>query len=115
MRPFKIPISIYCCTIYFLITDDVEAQVNKLRKKNGLEPTKGPFDGYADEYNFTDYWVIISSNSLNVNTLCHEVFHTVHTITEDRVIRDEEAQAWLCGFISQKIYDYMQKNKLKLL
>jgi hypothetical protein len=33
-------------------------------------------------------------------------------VTENRDITDEEAQAWLCGKITQDIYKHIEKNKI---
>lgn len=51
---------------------------------------------------------------LSHNTIAHEVFHAVMKITEDRDIKDEEAQAWLVGHITGDIYKFLKKKVIEI-
>jgi len=60
------------------------------------------------------YFLLIDKKYLSHNTIAHEIFHTVILITEDRGVKDEEAQAWLCGHLTGSIYKFLEKKELKI-
>lgn len=110
----NIPLKMYECTFYFRVAEDITKEVNKLKKRYKQPLYEGNLAGYADEYEFNKYYIFISADSLNVNTICHEMFHNVNTILDDRGISDEESKSWLMGYLSQKVFDFLKKSGVEL-
>ena len=60
-----------------------------------------------------NYYVFYSLDSLNANIIVHEITHLVDFILEERAIENEgEAKAYLTGYISEKVFDYVLKRNL---
>lgn len=115
MKPYLFSIDIYSCKVHFIITDNLVKDLNKLKKmykKKEIKP--GEYAGYLYTEVMTDYYVIISTNHMTWNTVSHEIFHLTHAIAEDRAIEDEESQAWICGHVTQKIYNYLVSKGIEL-
>lgn len=59
------------------------------------------------------FTLIIDRKHLNHNTIGHEVYHITSGITKNRYIQDEEASAWLNGYLCEKVYNIVEKYKEK--
>ena len=111
----KIKLATYSCSIVFMVVDDVPSEVNKIYKKASL---KDKFDdvveGVVLSFDIDNYHLIISSQYLTHDTIAHEVYHAAVRVTEDRDVTDEEAQAWLAGYMTGEIYKFLQKKDLRI-
>lgn len=109
----KVKLPMYNCTFYFVVTNNLNSFIDSVYKKHNQENDfSGEAEGVVISPDITDYYVLIDSNYLSYNTIAHEVYHVVVRVTEDRGISDEEAQAWLCGHISEIIYKFLAKKDL---
>ena len=110
-RTINLPM--YNCKVYFVVTDNLKDEVNKLYRKNKLPPLFGEeAEGVMVSFNIDNYYVIIDNDCVSHNTLAHEVHHLITRISEDRGIEDEEAEAWLSGHLSEEIYKFLDKKKI---
>ncbi len=102
----------YNCQITFIITDELNQLVNKVYKKN---KSSYKFNDLAEGVFFSvdidKYYLVVDKKYLTHNTIAHEIFHAACGITKDRGIKDEEAQAWLCGHLSSVVYKFLHKKK----
>lgn len=115
-QPYKVRVKvpIYERTLLIIVTDSVDAE---------LKEAAGEADGWPAEasvlVNNHGEIVIIIRPDANTNTICHETFHVVYEILKTAGVRlsskSEEAFAYLCGFISEKIEievnKFNKKNK----
>lgn len=61
-----------------------------------------------------NYYLLFPKDFLSHNTIAHEIYHATVRISEDRVVTDEEAQAWLAGYITGMVYEFLEKKKIQL-
>lgn len=119
MYKLDIKIPIYGCTCKIIISKDIEKVINKYAKKKKWDKDAYIKDGaqvhgYAvSNENLTEYYVFYSSESATVNYLIHEISHLVDYILGERDIEDKgEAKAYLIGYISEKVFDFVFKKSL---
>jgi len=114
MYKLEIKIPIYDCTCKVIIDKDIDKTINRYAKKNkwGLHDYK-VYGLALNPDNMKEYYIFYSLDSLNVNVIVHEITHLVDYILDDRAIQNEgEAKAYLTGFISEKVFDYILKKHL---
>lgn len=118
MKDYKFPVSIYSCSVIFSIVSDVLEKTNKLNKKYKYKIIDKIDDelveGQSPSYNTKFYYIIINEKYLTYNTISHEIYHIVEDIASNRGVVENESKAWLCGFISEKIYNFLKKNQIEL-
>jgi hypothetical protein len=109
-----IKISTYNCNLVFVVTDLLKKESEKIFKKYSIneEYDEGENEGISISPDFANYFLLIDIIYLTHNTIAHEIHHSVLRITKDRGIEDEEAQAWLCGFLSEEIYKFLDNKKI---
>jgi len=112
-KTLKLPT--YSCSVNIIVTDDLKKEVDKLYKKNNI------IDSFEDDaeavmlsLNIQNYYLIFDKDYLTHNTIAHEVFHVVVRITDDRNVVDDEAQAWLSGYITSVVYEFLDKKNLNI-
>lgn len=110
----EIKVPIYDCVCKVIIDKDIDKTINKYAKKNKWGPHNYKVHGLAlNPENMKEYYIFYALDSLNVNIIVHEITHLVDFILEDRAIENEaEAKAYLTGFISEKVFDYILKRQL---
>lgn len=108
-------IETFGCKLQMMITDVIKKEIIKVYKSYGV------ISGYEDEVEGIlisgsngIYHLIIDDKCLSHNTIAHEIYHAVVRITEDRDVVDEETQAWLCGYITEEIYNFIKLKKLEI-
>lgn len=112
----KIRLATYNCNLIIIITDMLTAEVNSIYKKlNHKESFQGEAEGVLLTLDIDNYYLIYDVNYLSHNTIAHEIYHAVVKVTEDRDIVEEEPQAWLCGYLAEEVYKYIQKNNFKII
>jgi hypothetical protein len=103
----------FSCKLHFIVTDQLESEMNRLYKKHKTGET---FDIEAEGCVFSptmyEIYLVIDLKYLTHNTISHEVFHVVNNINDDRDIVDEESGAWLTGYVSEFIYKFLKKKKI---
>lgn len=60
------------------------------------------------------YYVTLSEKFLSHNLIAHETFHLASKIMENIEVQNEEAMAWLIGYLTDLIYAFLYENKLKV-
>ena len=105
----KIKIDLYECEVIMQIvptTKDVCTAINSLAKKRKQslpneigDVAAGQVIGFVDKY----YIILSKKHVKTLNTALHELWHCIEAICEDREIRDEEAKAYLQGFVGEKL------------
>jgi hypothetical protein len=118
---YKLKLDIYECTVILHIVDtnkDVSILANKIMKKNKID---GKIEDLAWGYmisTFNKYNIILSQPSLkDFNTFLHELTHCIDAVLEDRNIEDDEARAYLQGYVGNYflkiILNYISSSKIK--
>jgi hypothetical protein len=107
-----IKLPLYDCKVKLIITEDALDTVNKLHKKYKIERSDNDYiAGMMFSANMDLYVIVIDFKFLTYNTLQHEQFHAVMSITADRNIFEEEQRAWLSGYLAQEIYNWLNKKE----
>lgn len=106
----------YSCELLFIVTDQIKSESEKVYKKLKLsiDDDYGDNEGILLSPDISKYFLLIDIKYLSHNTLAHEIYHAAYRITNDRGVKDEEAQAWLCGHITGVIYKFLDKKKLEI-
>lgn len=114
MYKFEIKIPIYDCTCKIIIDKDIVKTINNYGKKKKWEKHDYNVHGLAvNPDNMKEYYIFYAIDSLNINIIVHEITHLVDYILEDRAIENMgEAKAYLAGYISEKVFDYILKRNL---
>lgn len=105
----------YSCKLSLIITDNVKAEITKIYKKYKLkEDIDYEVEGVLLSPMTDDYSLIIDLKYLTHNTVAHEIYHSANRICEDRDVNDEEAKAWLAGYITGEMYKFLEKKNLQV-
>ena len=111
----KIKIDQYNCELIVAISDRIKEDTNKILKKYKIPQTIDyEIEGIFLFHDIDKYYLLLSLQHLSHNTIAHEIYHAVVRITEDREIADEEAQAWLMGYITEIVYQFINKKNVKI-
>ena len=112
----KIKLATYNCNLIIIITDKLKEEVNSIYKKLNCKDTfQGEAEGVLLTLDIDNYYLIYDIQYLSHNTIAHEIYHAVVKVTEDRDIVEEESQAWLCGYLAEEVYKFIQKNNFKVI
>lgn len=118
MYKLDIKLPIYDCSVKIIIESDIKSIVNRYAAKKKWENGKNyltyPVHGLTvSESKMKDYYIFYKTESLTVNTIVHEISHVVDFILNEREIEDKgEAKAYLIGYISEKVFDFVFKKSL---
>lgn len=119
MYKFDIKIAVYDCTIKVVISKDIRKVINSyVKRKKWDKDTALPEDhnvhGLAiSNEDMKEYYVFYDIEDVKVKFLTHEISHIVDFILVERDLEDKgEAKAYLTGYISEKIFDYILKKNL---
>lgn len=117
-----IKIETYNCTVTFVVSSELSKEIAKVYSKYKvkasefkLEDIQNDNEGILMSPDMNKYYLMIDLKYLTHNTIAHEIFHTCIRIAEDRQVEDEEAQAWLCGYITGAFYRFLDKKELKVI
>jgi hypothetical protein len=114
---YTIKIQTYSCQVTFTVTDQLSTEYKKVCKKFNLkldQDDDAENEGILISPDIDKYYLLIDLNYLSHNTIAHEVYHATVRITEERDVVDEEAQAWLCGYLSEAIYKFLIKKQFQI-
>ena len=109
-------LKMYDSDLKFIICPDMNKEFTRIsrRKKDLNVSFSGDAGGLAFSYDIHEYYILLRDDSVAHSYIAHEVLHIVERVTRDRGIRDEESRAYLCGFITKMIYEYLYKAKIKV-
>ena len=116
MRHLKtLHLKMFDSDLKLIICPDIEKEFNSLVKKKDLNLNfSGDAGGLAFSYDIHEYYIMLRDDAVAHSFIAHEIFHIVEKITKDRGIRDEESRAYLCGYITKMVYDYLKKRRIKI-
>lgn len=108
----NIPLYNFKCNI--IIADEIEKVIARYMKRLKVEfKDDEEYDGYAVFTPQAKYYIFYAIHSLTPNTIVHEISHIVDYIIEHKDIeRTGEARSYLTGYISEKVFNFVLKNKL---
>lgn len=112
-----VDVGVYGCKVEFILTDNVNKEINRIYGKNEVPiDYEGSPLGVLVYTEIGRYQVIYDVANLSHNTISHEIYHATRAITYGhREIEDEEAQAWLHGYLTGELYRFLHNKKIKIL
>jgi len=111
----KIKLLTYSCNLTLIATDQPKIEIAKVYKKHKLKnEVDYEIEGIFLSPKTNDYFLILSLRYLTHNTIAHEMYHAATRICEDREIKDEEAKAWLVGYVTGEMYKFLEKKNLQV-
>lgn len=118
MTKIKLDIPIYFGCLIIVFTKDVKSVDRKY--KLGLDDNIYPafVQSNRDKKGLSMYWMVFDTKHIDHGIISHEVTHCANWIFFDRKIThdylNDEPYAYLVGWITEKIYKYASKNKVKI-
>lgn len=118
-KSITIKVETYNCSVVFVVTSELSKEIGKVYSKYKikdfkLEDIQDGNEGILLSPDINKYHLLIDGVYLSHNTIAHEIYHAVVRITEDREVTDEEAQAWLCGYLTGAVYKFLEKKEVKV-
>lgn len=105
----------YGCEVKIIVTDEFVNEVNKVFKRyKKKERWTAEAEGCLMTDDLDIYYLILNKKYLTYNTITHETFHAAMKITKDRGIHDEEAQAWIVGYINEATFKFLTRKKFTI-
>lgn len=105
----------YGCKVVIILTDDLIGQVNNVYRKHKMKlKYEDNAEGVVICPDIDVYYLIINKKFLTHNTIAHEVFHIAIRITQARGIKEEEARAWVAGYVSEGVYKFLDKKNFQI-
>lgn len=119
MHKLTIQVPVYQFKCIVIIDEDIEKRINafiKRHKWNEDVLKEGEqVHGLAVNPGLVHtYYIFYALESVNPNIITHEVSHLIDDVMGDKGMADSETRAYLAGYINEKIFDYVLKNKLLL-
>ena len=119
MLKTKINIDIYSTSLLFIVTDDIyESALTYVKhikeKEDWSREYAASLQGVSIYGSNPDYSVLIKYSSLTYNTIVHELFHIARTLTSRIGVEDDEATAWLLGYLAEKVFKFLEDKKIKI-
>ena len=111
----KLKLPQYECVVQLEIVPDVPKRLSILYKKYKVPVEAGTgYDGVCFAPTLKEYYIIYRESELSHNLIAHELWHCVNRIHEDRDIEDEEAGAWLSGYLTGDVYKALRKANIEI-
>lgn len=109
-------LKMYDSDLRFIITPDISKEFKRIaRSKKDFDTTfEGEAGGLAFSYYFHEYFILLRDDTVMHSYIAHEIYHIVEKMTKDREINDEEAKAYLIGYITKIIYKHLSSKKIKI-
>lgn len=111
----KVPVYQFNCIV--IISSDIEKIIDSYFRKYKIDDGMDDLEvhGLAVKTNTVhEYLLFYSIDSTTSNVISHEISHLIDYVFEDRKIEKngDEARAYLTGYITEKIFDFVLKNNL---
>jgi hypothetical protein len=71
-------------------------------------------DGLSICFSHDDYYILFKEGIITHNLIAHELYHLVCSMMDHRMIDDEEARAWLVGYVTALVYQTFDKAKISI-
>lgn len=113
---FTIKLPTYACDVQVIICDgDIRKEINKIYKKHKSKEIYTDYvAGLTLSFTMNKYYVFYHIDHFSHNTIAHELYHVTRSLTEERDIKEEEAQAWLIGYLIEEVYKQSEKKKINI-
>jgi hypothetical protein len=108
------PVKIYDTKVQFIITSDIVKVANRIHafhKAGNVWRKEEVSAGCTILCSMSKYYILINSSYLSYNTICHELYHCTCAIAFDRGIHEEEARAWIQGYIANQIFKFIKEKE----
>lgn len=114
MLKFQVNIPLYSFKCTVIIDNEIEKVIDRYMKRFKMPIDKDTeYDGLAIYTGLNSYYIFYSIHSLTPNIIVHEISHMVDYIIENKDIEHlGEARAYLTGYITEKVFDFVLKNNL---
>jgi hypothetical protein len=110
-----IPIPLYAAKAEFVITDHCNDFWKAMCKKQKISYVDDDNDYYGLFFPVGKVnYMAIHKDQINPFTISHEIYHATQNIMRSRNIKDEEAHAYLNGFINEAVYKFLQHKGIAL-
>jgi len=123
MKRSRFKIDIFNATVHMYIVDtddDILKHGNKVIKRFGEEPIDFPCHGltFTPDQRGDTYYIFLSKESMDINTICHETDHIRNYIIDyydiDQASDSDEISANLSGYINQKVFSFIKKLGIEI-
>ncbi len=114
IRVKRIKINIYNSEIHHIIGLNQTELLDYVDDVYGIEDDDEEFEGKCFEYVWDEdinkyiYPIVFVESSLDVALLSHELSHVIKNILRERNIKDDEAEAYLTGYLTQKSFKILK-------
>jgi len=112
-----ISLSIYDTKIQVIVTKDIvktHNRINNYHKTGVLWEKNTGAAGCMILCSMAKYYMLINKDYLSYNTICHELYHCVCNIANDRGIHEEESRAWIQGVVAQEIFNFLREKQIDI-
>jgi hypothetical protein len=119
MHCHKSKVPLYFQYLYVIVSEDVEKEIDQIRKVFNINTDRFDFAGYSeciDKFNV----VVLNKKYLKdenfaIGTIAHESFHITSFIMK-RVgihpdVNNDESQAYLLSWVVEEVYKEFKKSK----
>lgn len=109
----QIKVSVYEVTTSIYIVDEpneIQKIVDKIVKNQNVLDT----EGFVLDLSNRNYIICFMKKNISHNLIAHEVYHLGNHICKNLDIIDEEATAWVVGYVTECIYKILSKNKIEI-
>jgi len=117
MHYTKAKVPLYYQYLYVIISDDVEKEIDQIRKIFNININRFDFAGYSESIGKFNAVVLnkkyLKDANFAVGTIAHESFHVTSFIMK-RIgihpdVNNDEAQAYLLSWITEQVYKEFNK------
>ena len=117
MHYSKVKVPLYYQYLYIIVSDDVEKEIDQIRKIFNINIDRFDFAGYSEGINKFNAVVLnkkyLKDTNFAVGTIAHESFHVTSFIMK-RIgihpdINNDEAQAYLLSWVTEQVYKEFKK------
>ncbi len=117
MHYTKAKVPLYYQYLYVIISDDVEKEIDQIRKIFNININRFDFAGYSESIGKFNAVVLnkkyLKDANFAVGTIAHESFHVTSFIMK-RIgihpdVNNDEAQAYLLSWITEQVYKEFKK------
>ena len=108
-------IDLYSCKFTVIVTDNMFQEERKIYNKYDEEHNEySDIDGLSICFSHDDYYILFKEGIITHNLIAHELYHLVCSMMDHRMIDDEEARAWLIGYVTALVYQTFGKAKIEI-
>lgn len=117
MHYARVKIPLYYQYLYVIISDDVEKEIDQIRKIFNINIDRFDFAGYAEAYGKFNLVLLnkkyLKDENFAIGTIAHESFHVTNYIIK-RIgihpdVNNDEPQAYLLSWVCEQVFKLYKK------